>query len=293
MKNTLPNFKTGNPLLLQSFRSVNCLVRNDNNCLIPNSVNVAKWIESYFNWFNDQTKVEEGENLHLVYFRNVNIIGDEIMPCFGQILPIAQSCKNTGIGFSITIKDSEALDYSNIIHAIVNEKLLHTVGLRITSTDFLNLNNLISYFIDNSISVALIGDIKFILNQKILSNSTLNGSNFSIYPTKEDFLNKGQNSSLKKKACSNIFRLFIDELGNIYPCLGLIGIEYLSMGNVNESFSNSIFAAGSRYLNLELLNSSGYNYTTIKNDDVDTYYELPTMCQAHRIDVLNSLHMTH
>lgn len=231
--------------------------------------------------------------MNLVYFRNVNVIGENIMPYFRQFVPIAESCKNTGIGFSITIPDFEALNHKNIIVEAVNNKLLHTVAIKITNfpNNNIDINDLISFFINNLISIALIGDIEYILSKQILENFELNSSNFTIFPTKEDFLNRPINSTTRVKACSNIFRLVIDEYGDIYPCLGLTGIKYLSMGNIYNEFEESVFTNKNKYIDLEKLNSSGYNYA--ENEDVawEFLYELPTMCQFHRSDVIRYIEL--
>ena len=89
-----------------------------------------------------------------------------------------------------------------------------------------------------------------------------------------------QNNGVRLEPCHRRFRVFIDQYGDIYPCAGLVGVEYAKMGNI-ISIKNMLFAKTT--LDLQHLAKRGPDVTELAEVTINNKSGLlPPICASHR-----------
>lgn len=266
-------------LLLEYFRSVRIIFTNKENRFLSNDVinNRIDWLNRFDSWYKNETGINDGNNLHFSYHREIYISGYRLLESITALEKFFSSCSHLDVYSCLRISLEECYEFYSDFDEIIRKFNLSSI---VIEADDISLEKYQSNFLIslvekltlNRINLSFIGSIPFWLQKGIGRSQTLNSSVYNIIP---------QSKKLKRhffgthNPCAKKFMFVIDYDGLIYPCVGLLGIDSCSIGKTNDPLSLVWKSIKHHSLNIEKLAYQGPN--------LDLQAEnFSSICEAHR-----------
>lgn len=267
--------------VLERFKSATILADVDPLYrVVPSSSILARWISSLHTWFLTHCIADSGRH-DLLYGRDISLVGKDLLRS-NEILEIAEIARSLGFGFGLSASADHLIDYSDYLLKMISSKLITSlsVGLREDlSIDDQRLPGLIRELARNGVNVALMAPAKVITKTRAIT-SAISGSDVVIHPIES--LPVPPDRPPSTSPCYAKFRLFVDQLGDIYPCLGLVGIERCSLGNIYDDEFPPGLINSAVLRELDEWNRKGPLFRVLRPPDSDECGALPPICGAHR-----------
>ena len=220
------------------FRTVCINYPNDTRA---NYIDLASnWVRKYNQYFIETLKIDAGKNVDCLYHRKISIIasGSGWAKTASMFLRLSRDV-NMRPELQITI--SQAIEETSELRIIL-EEFPETQIVLSQSRKYQagRLNELLTMLAAAKTRIVFEGEAAFWRSVGITSNPAFAAKSF--------FIKTPSFSPQFIKEISPCFRrwvLVIDELGNIYPCHGLVGLTEQSIGHISTSpKSMRIFETG-------------------------------------------------
>lgn len=255
----------------------------------PSTDQLLRWLISYDSWFKEAFGIDHGHRLFSLYNREVALFGAEILTLPDKLKNISSSAISFGYAVSITAEITELHKYFSVVQELCSGSLLSSLGVIIEGTDDPELLIPVVDFMNDLINlrrpIGLIGSMSSLRRHGLLSIQSINATDITIYPASE--YNNSLVVSLPAnpvKPCGTRFRLYVDNDGHIYPCLGLIGLTDYALGHICDDFGITAFASGCYRLDLPKLMHAGPKLQMEVKDQ--RFTSLPLICEQHRMELL-------
>ena len=254
---------------------------------VPAAV-LCDWVNRYDDWYRSSVGGDRSLGLSLTYHRELAIVGEAPLALADRLLQVAASCKGRGIGFSVTLQLDRALAQRDAVEQLIGSGLLSSVGYfapEDDDSDPAQVRDLIEHSLRAGVLVGLIGPVAYFYNLGILDSPHYNAASTTIHPRTLAALAQPVHRS-PVQPCFSRFRVYIDELGDLYPCLGLMGVDAARLGSVFQPFPQTVLGGNATVLDLPRLATAGPDLTGMDRT-LPTETGLPWICERHRERVIN------
>ena len=286
-----------NNLFLRQVRSITVVYNAQHDGRFVDEKCIASWLMNYDYFFKTEIGVNNKQSLHLLFGRNLNILGFNLLEKLARVIDIAISGKSCGFSVGIQLKPREAFDLKENYESMLNSKLFNKIFLDFRDfSESLEENSfaqkIVKELVSAGISLTILAQPAVLSRVGILNLSEINSANFQIIPeakspVKLSFLNFDKKtktipiypaSSLRQISdpCATRMQIFIDEYGGVYPCQGLSNLPKISLCNVNSPFDGEVFSDENENFRLSKLFEKG-------PDIPESYLGAnKSICQKHR-----------
>ncbi len=254
---------------------------------VPAAV-LCDWVARYDDWYRTSVGVDRSQGLSLTYHREIAIVGEAPLALTDRLLQVATSCKQRGIGFSVTLQLERAVAQRGAVEQLIGSGLLSSVGYFAPEdehSDQAAVRDLIEHSLRAGVLVGLIGPVAYFYNLGILDSPDYNAASTTIHPRTLAALAQPVHRS-PVQACFSRFRVYIDEVGDLYPCLGLLGVDAARLGSVYQAFAQSVLGGAETVLDLPRLASAGPGLAGMDRA-IASDTGLPWICERHRDRVIH------
>lgn len=287
------DFGAGVQPAVQWFKSVAILLALDGSgedFVVPAEV-LAEWIPRYDAWYKRAAGILEGRRLHLVYHREVALVGHVPLERVELVAKIGRACRAVGIGFSVTVDVAQALDQSRELERLLDAGVLSNVGVNHLdgserpSDDA--ARSMIEGLLGRGVTVGLIGPVHYFRSIGVLGSSVLNAANMTLHPRSQSSANApGPENPVA--SCFTRFRLFVDTDGSFYPCIGLLGAPAARFGSVYEDLEDTVFGGRPTPLDIERLARAGPSWAANRSLIGPRRSGPSSICERHRLEMLGA-----
>ena len=272
---------------LQWFKSAGLFVEAvGDDFRVPAAV-LCDWVTRYDDWYRTSVGARS-QGLSLTYHRELAIVGEAPLALADRLLQVAASCKSRGIGFSVTLQLERAVAERSAVEQLIGSGLLSSVGYfapEDDTSDPAQVRDLIEHSLRAGVLVGLIGPVSYFYNLGILDSPHYNAASTTIHPRTLAALAPPVHRS-PVQPCFSRFRVYIDELGDLYPCLGLMGVDAARLGSVYHPFEQTVLGGAATVLDLPRLATSGPGLAGMDRT-LPAQTGLPWICERHRDRVSN------
>ena len=256
---------------------------------IPTS-DILIWLKKYDKWYKDTIEAPSGKRLNLLYHRDLSVIGSDLLVAGEELIRISAVAKECGIGFSFTGSIDHVLAHEYEAKKLILAPGVTTIGLSapmdLRDFDLERAESLINDILEQEIQLAFIGPVEYFRRKGLMKNAMVNGHNLTLHPQQYSPYESLPTPEKPILPCFSRFRIYIDTDGEIYPCLGLVGIKSGSLGSIYDDIDNTVLGGKETILNIEKLSIHGPNLTTANKAERQT--GLPWICEQHRQEIIAS-----
>jgi len=268
--------------LIEAFRSVAVFLDEDEagRTTGPDLGALARWVVAWDAWYRRTTGIDAGRRRHLMYRREVGVATAIRLEQWEGLRAVAGVCQALGVGWGLTLDGRDASRDAEAARSMFAEGLIQAVALSYGPDEALPANtaDLVAAAFDLNLRVTLVGSMRRFLESGVLSAPGVNGRHLTLEPTLPVTLRDVLDAS---EPCFRRFRVLVDPSGDLYPCAGLLGLRHLRLGNISESFEETVFGRGRGPLELNALATCG-PAIGLGRDQPVTSTGLPLLCDLHR-----------
>lgn len=281
------DFATGLRPAAQWFRSVAFLVEpSADNFSVP-AQTLGIWIGAYDQWYKSALGVNDGRRLHLLYHREVSIVGPDLLRLRTAVNVVAKAAATAGLGCSVSLPLSELIEDEIQFDELVATAQITTIGVIVdddTTFDAAAVSHAVSRIVRNKGHISFIGAYERLQELRLLDHPDVSGTQLTIHPKAQYGIPQIPLSAVLP--CFGRFRLYVDPEGDIYPCLGLCGVRSARLGSVLQPISETSLAGADYPLDLGALAHYGPNLRA--SAPTNRLTGLPWACERHRLEMLQS-----
>lgn len=291
------NTSTGNDTLLgtgtwpavQFFRSAALFLDVDETGtdFIVSSRVLADWVVRFDHWYKQTAGIMEGERLHLVYHREVAIVGDLPLEQDDALVRIGEACRRVGLGYSLTFDLPQSLVSIEKVLRMVDSGVISSAGVRYMDPeddiDDGTAREFIETLLTRGCQLGLIGPVSYWRKIGVLGGDVLNRSNITVYPRHLQAVETLPFPQTPVQPCFGRFRIYVDVDGGMYPCLGLLGLEQARLGTIFDEFESTQLGSQSSQLNLAAWARQGPEELGPNLSRDNRQSGLPPICERHRM----------
>lgn len=285
------DFSTGRQPAAQWLRSVAFLVgpASEGGGFVPEPDRLVAWLERFDGWYKAAIGSDRNQRLHLLYHRDVTLVGDRLLDHVAGIDRIARHAAALGFGFSITLPLGEAVAAEHRLLQLLECPGVSTVAISVSGdeevTDPGTLARILSAIVRTKEHIAFIGSYDRISRFGLLDYEGVLSAQITIHPKEEGAA--GATLPIPSRPvlpCFSRLRLYVDAAGGIFPCLGLVGIPSACLGTVDDPMDRTVFGGRPYSLCLDRLARSGPDLTG--PEPAERFTGLPWICERHRRELL-------
>lgn len=284
------DFAAGKPPLAYCFRSAAFLAPGQGDDLsVPVSV-LCDWIDGLDSWYKESLGLAEGRNLHLLYHREFSLVGNDLISAAGRLKAFGQTAYRLGFGASVTVDLVEAMVFEDTFHDLIRGGLYNQVVFRVLDSGG-PVNGDATAFIErvieeSNVGVGFIAPVQALRDIGLLDSPVFNRSDMTIIPVGGLLVDAATVPPNPVAPCLARLRLYVDEGGFIYPCLGLVGVPGAELGSVYDEFEDT--ALGGRPYPLDLTRLAMSGPCLREPASGERLSGLPWICERHRMAVLGA-----
>lgn len=271
-------------------KSVAILGHNDQLDNWIDLVQLTNWIPVYDEFFKKAVGVYNGENLHVLYHRDVSLISDELRFPPDDLEAFCDVVKGCGYSASLTTLFEEWEREGGSLKSFVKSQCFNVIGFKIRELEecdfdyFKMVRDAVETTLAEQISLGLIGDIRSYQRAGLLSEEFVNRADLTFYPSTCLTVVEQPSPDHPVVQCFERLRLFINSDGRFYSCYGLVGIPHAALGHLEEPLNETLLG-NSRALK-KLGNLAYYGPGLEGPHDGTRRSGLPFICEKHREEVL-------
>lgn len=257
---------------------------------LPDSSLLIGWLENYDRWFKDAVGINEGEHVYALYNRQITLFGSGLLKLPAILKKLAETIIPLGFALSITVDILELYDDFMTVESLCNENLLSSIGIYTDNIDklseFTDIESFITRITKLKRQIGLIGQVSRFSEYGLLCSKSLNSTDITLYPLTYENDSEGECIyPYIEKSCANHLQLYICKDGNIYPCLGLLGIQDYAISNISNGIEEFNIMGDKANVDLLKLYQQGPEIQT-DNSLCRKYTSLPWICERHRMELL-------
>ena len=284
---------------LREVRSVTVLYDTLPDGTRPDATRLGTWLLEYDAAFKSALGVPDGQSLHLLYGRTLNILGDSLLEHIPAVLTIANTARACGFAVGIQLKVHQVLGSAAQLELLLDDPPMASVFLDFRDVpengemDVPSLN-LIEQLLAAGLSLTLLVKPEVLRRMGALESVLVNAANFQIIPPGDDSVapQTQQRAGRSRKIipigsllehnsapfdpCATRMQIFIGPDGFVFPCQGLAGLAEVALCHVRDPFDSSCFSPGMGPLDLAALLALGPDIPATASDR-----GLP-VCERHR-----------
>lgn len=282
------DFSSGQQPAAQWLRSVALLVHSDGAGLDPVPERLIGWIERFDRWYKGAIGCDRHQRLHLLYHRDVTLVGDRLLDHVGAIDPIARKAAELGFGFSITIPLGEAVAGERRMLDLLDCPGISTVAVSVSADEQVadrdTLARILSAIVRSKQHIAFIGAYDRIRDLGLLDCPDVLSAQITVHPKDEATSDRLRVPSHPVAPCFARLRVYVDTTGEIFPCLGLVGIPSARLGSIDDPIERTVFGGRPYPLCLDRLARTGPDLAL--PEPAQRFTGLPWVCERHRRELL-------
>ena len=281
-----PRAPSGNPF--QYFRSI--VVLGDLCSTIeaaPYASHVSKWIESFDAFLRQKLGFDSGHNLFLATRRTIVFCGNAVLKARAEQLALCELGKKLGYATSVRITVVDALaDSQAYWELIAPTSAVSTVILDApeppSGEPSDGVNRLVLRVIEAGKALSLIGSIPYWLDSGVLGIQETNGTTFTMCGVSQQ---KARADTVGLvDPCASRFQIFINNVGELFPCQGLVGIPAARIGHISAPLEKSFSV-----VDWPQLDEWARNGPLSGRSSEPPITALPPVCRRHREELSAAL----
>lgn len=289
------DFSSGVRPAAQWFRSVAFLLEPDRggtDFAVP-AAHLSDWLVRFDGWYKAAVGVSAGRGLHLLYHRDVSLIGADILSCLPRIRLLGAVAVSRGFGLTVTLPIEDAATRVTELRALVNLPGVTTVGLTIEASGLPADKDALSDALDEIVRarahIVFVGSYPRIRALGLFDHPCVAGTQVTVHPNANapPAGNGLRRPEQPVMPCFGRLRLHVDPGGDIYPCLGLLGVESARLGHVDDPLEETVLGGRPYSLDVSALAMRGPTLTEPEPEARQT--GLPWACERHRLELSNSV----
>lgn len=281
-----------NSLLWRSLRSVAIVLRpEDTKSYLASHISyLSRWITSFDSFYKERTEISYSRNLHLLYHREISCIGNGFLRIAPDFAQLSKGAQDLGYTVSLTVDFPDVLEYLPILDGLVESNCVNILGLNIGNHQSLNscrddeVSLILRHFVDYNRSLGVIGEVDYLVREGILKHEYINAEDITLYPYLSSELLPLREHH--KKPCYERFRVYVDVDGNVYPCLGLKGIESQAISHIGSRSPFEGLASSDCQAKLIQWIKAGPDPEVARPMKINP--GLPEICRLHVAEVVSS-----
>jgi len=271
------------------FRSATFLLEcSSDGEILPSASNIAKWVDSLHEWYLHAVGVSHGDGIHLLYDREVALMGSGILTCAEALQKIAVASRALGFGVSVSIDAEHALSERGRLEWLLAQGKISAVGLIITPSAARGrgpeIVRLLDDLAEQAINLGIIAELGPLFDIGVMDSAKVSKADLTWYPLDMSAAQTAIETNAKPpqpvRPCFARMRLFVDAGGDIYPCLGLVGVAAARIGNIADALCDT--GLGDE-LSMTLLHRWACDGPDVPDEMLLAPTSgLPSLCEAHR-----------
>lgn len=276
-------------MLLENFPSVQIILEEEDNKFVNDKkiTYLANWLNNFDKWYKKETGINNNQNLHFFYHRELFISGFNLLANMSAIECLLSSCSQLGFLLCLRINLEECYKFSAQLEKLTNEfrpsYLIIRANISAQKYPPNFIISLIEKLASKKINLSFIGPVSFWLDAGVSRSQILGENVYEIMPEISEFKRKYWRDY---NPCAKKFMFVINYDGLIYPCQSLVGIENCSIGTIEQPLSTVWETMKQHWLNIEKLARQGPNLTILNTSD---NLNFENICEAHRYSILNNI----
>lgn len=296
--------------LFSEFNSVTILLTSEgqNGEQALPTQDLTRWIRSFNAWFIEAAGIRENRNLHLLYGRNLNVLGPGLLTLADEVISIGAAAAEAGMGYLFQLDLRDCLQKPDKVSQLLESGILNTVlldsrGMADEAADA-RVCELVELFVRSEVSLVLLGPTSFWHAAGVLDSPVVNATNFQLMPgTSGEETAKllaqrpgsqhptppAPNSSelplldtQPYDPCEERLQIYVTPDGRLYPCQGLVGVESCALGTIYDPIEATLLSGRGGPLDFVSLAKHGPRLTGPATPIEAT--DLQPICFRHRQD---------
>lgn len=234
----------------------------------PGTERICNFIRRHDDWYRSQFDLEAGENLHMMYHREVSISDRVPLALADRLIEIGLVAKSRGVGFSISVDldDGNDPDIERIFE-VIDVGVLSGLGILVpvpevvdnwTETAREAWVARVERIFARQVLIGLVGSLASMRQLGLFSLESINRANLTIYPHDDDWAERDRGIGFATSSgCFARFRVYVDHEGVIYPCVALMSAGIGAMGTLDDPVEQTVFGGAPSDLDLGRLAREG------------------------------------
>lgn len=257
---------------------------------LPDSSVLIGWLEEYDRWFKGAVGIYEGEHAYALYNRQITLFGHSLLKVPVILRRLTEAVIPLGFAVAITVDIIELFEDILMVESLCDDNLISSIGIYTDNVEKLSELTDIESFLGRIIKlkrpIGLIGSIPKLRKYGLLQSKSLNSIDITLYPLQYENDSGCENiSPYIEKSCANYLQLYISTDKNIYPCLGLLGLQDYAISNISNGIEAFNLIGDKARIDILKLYQQGPDISE-KIDFNPKYTSLPWLCERHRMELL-------
>lgn len=268
------------PAVVDRLKSATFLLDTRASALSPSVDAIAQWIPVYAQWFEELCGIAQGRGAHHLYDRELSFVGDGVIAYPSDLLRLAGVVRPLGFAFSVSATAEEVVTQATVLQELLESGLVTSVGVVFSpgvEVDYRRAVAAMEGVVARGVSLGIVGDVKA-FRRHVFSSRALSAADLTWYPSPETPFVVEVREPVRQ--CHSRLRLHITSSGDIFPCLGLVGIEGASLGNIRDPISRTGLSDQGVLSLLDHWHRHGPDISVPASSSSNL--GLPVMCQLHR-----------
>jgi hypothetical protein len=250
----------------------------------PDVAALLRWIEEYHDYFVRANAELNGSRFHAFAHRSLTITGPDLLKSGQAVAAIEALCGRLGIAANVSVMRRDVLEADSAqLEFLKRPSLSLVVDLSDGEgeSDPAALARDVSNLMALGPTVTFVGDLARLRESGITQSPTFNGRFFSFLASKPASTVRWFRKRWARNPCKEYMALYVDPLGDVYPCAGMVGHAPARFGNIEAPFQALVPALEQSVDAVKRLSSSG--------PAIPASTPFPTdICRIHR-DSVHSL----
>jgi hypothetical protein len=266
---------------------------------------LTQWILRFHQWFVETAGIRENRNLHLLYGRNLNVLGPGLLALADEAISIGAAATETGMGYLLQLDLKDCLEQPDRVDHLLESGILNTIlldsrGIADEAADT-RICNLAELLVRSDVSLVLLGPISFWQAAGVLDSPMVNATNFQLmpgtsgeqtaklrarrlrerHPTPD--LNPSDLSPLDSPSfdpCAERLHVYVTADGWLYPCQGLVGVASCALGTIYDPIEATVLSG--RESPLDFISLAKHGPRLPGPVIAEEASDLPPICFRHR-----------
>jgi hypothetical protein len=228
------------------FKSVAILVDGSDPAeMVPCADVLTDWIPRFSSWYTGALRSRSVSSLQHLYDREVALLGNSVLEHEEELAKIARVARPLGYGVSLTLDASYALEMRAPLARLLATQLISSIGVVVRASDgdggAAETLKLLEEIAATKVGIGIIGEFRSLVASGALESDVLSPLNLTWYPLSPEAGALAM-PARPVRGCFGRFRLHVDPAGDLFPCLGLLGVEAFCLGNLRDPVEETLLA---------------------------------------------------